>query len=63
MTRGQWMAIAHMALGKAERIESGHYGDDGSEEDPDYDPESWADQLRSIASVILDEFKPGDGKL
>ena len=60
LSRCQWMAIAHMALGKAQRIEEGHYGDGAEGEDED--DESWADELRGIASQILDEFKPGDGK-
>ena len=57
LSRGQWIAIAHMALGKAQRIEEGHYGG-GEEDDPD-----WAGELRGIASKIMDEFKPGDGKI
>lgn len=59
MTRGQWMAIAHMCLGKAELIENGRY-DMGDEHDGDND--EWADQLRSIADTILMFFQPGDGK-
>ena len=60
LSRGQWIAIAHMALGKAQRIEEGHYGDGAEGEDED--DENWADELRGIASQILDEFKTGDGK-
>ena len=50
-----------MALGKAQRIESGHYG--GGAEGEDEDDGDWADELRGIASQILDKFKPGDGKI
>lgn len=60
MTRGQWMAIAHMSIGKATLIEDGRY-DMGDEEEGDN--EEWADQLRGIADTILEFFKPGDGKL
>ena len=49
-----------MALGKAQRIEQGHYG--GGTEGEDEDDGDWADELRGIASRILDEFKAGDGK-
>ena len=61
LSRGQWIAIAHMALGKAQRIEEGHYGDGAEGEDDD--DEHWADELREIASQILNEFKPGNGKI
>ena len=57
LSRCQWMAIAHMALGKAKRIEEGHYGDDAEGEDDG----DWADELREIASQILNNFTPGDG--
>lgn len=59
LTRGQWLAIAQMCLGKAELIENGRY-DMGDEHDGDND--EWADQLRSIADTILMFFQPGDGK-
>lgn len=61
LSRSQWIAIAYMALGKAQRIESGHYG--GGAEGEDEDDGDWADELRGIASQILDKFKPGDGKI
>lgn len=56
MSRQEWTSIAHMALGKAQCIDDGRYGDDE-------DDKEWADQLRGIASTILDYFQPGDGKL
>lgn len=55
LTRQQWMAVAHMALGKAQRIENGDYGEDVDN--------GWADQLRLIAETITDHFRPGDGNL
>lgn len=58
LSRCQWIAIAHMALGKAQRIEEGHYGDGAEGEDED--DENWADELREIASQILNNFKPGN---
>ena len=61
MTRRQWMAVAHMCLGKAQRIESGDYGD--TEENDPADNLRWANELREIAEVILTEFRPGDGKV
>ena len=60
-SRVQWIAIAHIALGKALRIEEGHYG--GGAEGEDEDDGDWADELRAIASKILDMFKPGDGQI
>lgn len=61
LTRGQWMALAHMALGKAQRVESGHYGD--ADEFEHQDSSRWAAELREIADIILDKFRPGDGQL
>lgn len=61
MTRGEWLAIADMCLGKIERLKHGDY-DDGAEDDEDY-REAWIDDLQSIADIILDFCKPGDGKL
>jgi hypothetical protein len=59
-SRSVWVAIGHMALGKAQRIEDGEYGE--PEDDMD-DNEEWSDQLRGIASVIFNEFRAGDGKI
>ena len=59
LSRVQWIAIAHMALGKAQRIEDGNYGGGAEGEDD----EDWADELRAIASKILDKFKAGDGQI
>lgn len=59
LTRGQWMAIGDMLLGKAYRIEAGNFADDG----PGDDNPAWVAQLRRIADVIFGFFKPGDGKL
>lgn len=61
MTRPQWIAIAHMAMGKAQRIEEGDYG--GGDEEESFDPATWAYQLRGIADVILTKFRPGDGQV
>ena len=60
LTRGQWLALAHMALGKAQLIDDGQYdiGDGHDSENPE-----WAAHLRSIAHRILDEFQPADGKI
>jgi hypothetical protein len=60
LTRGQWFAVAQMALGKAQMLDDGRYGGD---EDDGVDPAEWADQLRGIASTILDFFQPADGKI
>lgn len=54
LTRGQWMALAYMALGKAQRIDAGHYGD--TEQDERVNVEEWAQQLRDIADAILNHF-------
>ena len=61
LTRGQWLACAHMALGKAQRVESGDYGDPNEEED--LGSAAWAAELREIAGVILAFFRPGDGQI
>lgn len=64
LTRGQWMALAHMALGKAQRIEANHYGVSNRDDEGDgVDTEEWANNLRQIADTILGFFQPGDGKL
>lgn len=59
LTRGQWMAVAHMCIGKAELIDNGRC-DMGDEREGDN--QEWADQLRGIADTILQFFQPGDGK-
>jgi hypothetical protein len=61
LTRGQWMALAHMCVGKAERVKRGDYGP-ANDVEP-FDPEQWAEDLESIANTILNEFQPGDGKI
>jgi len=58
--RSVWVAIGHMALGKAQRIEAGEYGEP---EDDMEDNDEWIDELRGIASVIFEEFRSGDGKI
>ena len=68
LTRGQWMALAEMALGKAQRIEEGFYGmvDENDNDIGDADGvnvEEWAEQLRAIAAVIFQYFQPGDNKI
>jgi len=59
LTRGQWLAVAQMALGKSVMLAEGRYdmGDD------DEDNEQWADELREIADTILAKFQPGDSNL
>ena len=60
MTRAAWVAVCHMLLGKAERIERGQYGG-GPDEDMDMDEcMAWACQLRGIADKVFDRFKPGE---
>ena len=58
LTRGQWMAVARMALGKSVMLAEGRYDDED-----DKDNEQWANELREIADTILAKFKPGDGNL
>lgn len=60
LSRIQWMALAEMALGKAQLIDEGRY-DMGLGDDDD--SEEWADQLRTIARQILERFRPGDGQI
>lgn len=60
LTRGQWLAVAQMALGKSMMLAEGHY-DMGDGDDKDN--EEWADELREICDTILAKFKPGDGNL
>jgi hypothetical protein len=57
MTRGQWLAVAQLALGKSVMLAEGRY-DMG-----DKDNEQWADELREIAGTILAQFQSGDGNL
>ena len=64
MTRGQWMAIAHMALGKACRIGQGDYGLDLDDPDiTEVTDELWIGELNEIAEKILEKFQPGDGQI
>lgn len=58
--RDQWVAIGHMCLGKAQRIEAGEYGEPEDEMD---DNAEWAEELRGVAEIIFGEFQSGDGKL
>jgi hypothetical protein len=60
LTRAQWLALANMAVGKAERIDAGDYGQ--RDEAEGFDPAAWSRDLRGIAAEILANFKPGDGK-
>ena len=57
--REQWVALGHIALGKAQRIEDGVYG--GCDI---YDDESansaWVDQLRGISAKVFSFFRSGD---
>lgn len=62
MSRGEWLAIAEMSLGKAVRLERGDY-DFEEEESPERETMDWAFDMRRIAAAILDEFKPGDGQI
>lgn len=63
MTRAGWVAVGHMLLGKAERIERGLYGG-GPDEDMDMDEcLAWANQLRGIADKVFYKFKPEDGQV
>ena len=63
-SRAVWMDIGHIALGKAQRIEAGNYGEDNGDGYEDgVDISAWAAELREIAGKIFDYFKPGDGKL
>lgn len=61
LDRSQWIAVAHMALGKAERIEAGEYGKP-EDDDDDADELDWSQTLRGIAEKITGQFKPGDGR-
>ncbi len=61
LTRGQWMALAEMCLGKAQRIEEGNYHIDDDDDGCDF--VKWAEDLRVIASEIFAFFQPADGKL
>lgn len=61
LTRGQWMAMGEMALGKAQRVDAGIYKI--GEQDDEVNMPQWAEELRDIAAVIFDFFQPGDGKL
>lgn len=59
--RPVWIAIGHMALGKARRVDEGVYDFDGEKDDEWVD--DWVDDLESIAETILAEFQPGDGRI
>lgn len=65
--RRLWLAVAQMAKGKAELMDDGYYhdGDDEELEPEGYEdePDVWAADLRAIADIITDKFKPGDGQL
>ena len=61
LTRGQWMAVADMALGKAWRLDRGDYA--LGEPDEAEDNERWAEELREIAHIILNKLRPGDGQI
>lgn len=60
MSRRQWIAIGHMAYGKARRIAEGDY--DWPAEENTEDNASWIEDLETIAEVIFSEFQPGDAK-
>lgn len=60
LTRGQWLAVAEMALGKSVMIAAGRYDMDDQDDDGN---EKWADELREIADTILAKFQPGDGNM
>ena len=60
MTRGQWLAVARMALGKSMMLAEGYY-DVGDGDDDDNG--RWVEELREIADTILAKFRPGDGNL
>lgn len=61
LIRIQWIAIGHMCLGKAYRINTGAY------DEPDFDDgcdlPAWAEQLQNIAEKIFETFQPGDGQV
>src|ERR1035437_3303142 len=61
LPRNVWLGIAYQSLGKALRIGEGAYGESG--EDEGVDCEAWAEEMRDIASTILDFFQPGDGQI
>jgi hypothetical protein len=60
LTRGQWTAIAHMAIGKAVLVGRGRYNmcDEDAMDNP-----AWVADLNGIANKILAIFLPGDGQL
>ncbi len=62
LTRPQWVALGNMALGKAQRIQQGAFGE-GDEDMGGRSNKEWADQLRGIATKIFDKFLPGDGQV
>ncbi len=55
LLRGQWLAIAQMALGKAQSIIEGHYDDCDGDDNGHHG--SWALELRRIAAAILYRLK------
>lgn len=60
LPRAMWLAVAQMALGKAQLMEDGYY-DSGDDDDDCLD--DWSRQLRDIAYTITDHFRPGDGNI
>jgi len=60
LPRRQWVAIAHICVGKADLIDKGYY--DWAEADDRDELDRWADDLNEIANDILGFFQPGDGK-
>lgn len=65
LSRRQWMAVGQMALGKAQLIEAGQYGESVDLPEKSADAEDnarWAAELRVLAGRVHQEFKPGDGR-
>lgn len=60
LSRADWVALGHLALGKAQRIRAGAY-DIGS--DDQATNAAWLTDLEEIAEIIFREFQPGDGKI
>lgn len=61
LPRMKWLALAYMAIGKADQIKKGKYdwlngADDG------VDTDEWVEDLAAISDAILFNFKPGDGR-
>ena len=55
LTRGQWLAVAQMALGNRRPVRHGRRGRQGQR--------AVGVELREIADTILAKFTPGDGNL